>query len=80
MIYVDHYGNAITGLRAAKLSSNQTLRAGGVLLSRAQTFGDMPVGEVFWYENANGLVEVSVNQGSAAGDLNLYPGKRITVA
>ena len=80
VIYVDHYGNVITGLRASKISTNQTLRAGGVQLSRAQTFGDVSVGEVFWYENANGLVEVSVNQGSAAEDLNLYPGKRITVA
>jgi S-adenosylmethionine hydrolase len=24
------------------------------------------VGQLFWYENANGLVEIAVNQGSAA--------------
>jgi S-adenosylmethionine hydrolase len=26
---------------------------------------------VFWYENANGLVELAMNQGSAADALNL---------
>ena len=79
VVYIDRYGNAITGLRSVNLSVDQSLRVDKINLSRANTFSDVPVGEAFWYENANGLVEVSVNQGSAADELGLKPGKKITV-
>jgi len=39
----------------------------------------MPVGRAFWYENANGLVEIAVNQGSAARDLGLTLGTAISL-
>jgi len=79
VVYIDCYGNAITGFRSAHISVDQSLRVGEIILSRANTFSDVPVGGAFWYENANGLVEVSVNQGSAADELGLKPGKKITV-
>ncbi len=74
VIYLDHFGNAITGLRAASVDAGQVFSIGGERLSRARTFSDVPVGQAFWYENANGLVEFAVNQGSAAQQLRLEPG------
>lgn len=79
VIYCDRFGNAITGLRAAALPAEAVLRAGGRRLSRTRTFGDVPPGAAFWYENANGLVEIAVNRGSAAADLGLAVGQPIVV-
>ncbi|HHQ42210.1 MAG TPA: hypothetical protein ENK20_07955, partial [Chromatiales bacterium] len=38
-----------------------------------------PPGEAFWYENANGLVEIAVNQGRADTVLGLAPGAAVRV-
>jgi len=70
-VYIDHFGNAMTGLRAAILPPNAKLVAAGRVLERATTFGDLPPGGPFWYENANGLAEIAVNQGRADRELGL---------
>ena len=79
-VYVDGYGNAMTGLRAASLPpgtgvclDRQTLRCVG-------TFAEAEVGETFWYVNSLGLVEVAVRNGSAATEHALAPGAQITLA
>jgi hypothetical protein len=77
VIYLDHFGNAITGLRAEKLSANQQIQVNGDSLSRARTFSEVPMHQAFWYENANGLVEIAVNQGNAARDLGLSLGHSV---
>jgi S-adenosylmethionine hydrolase len=69
----------MTGLRAVGLAKNAALSAGGRRLPRAGTFSDMPVGTAFWYENANGLAEIAVNQGSAATVLGLRPGAPVSL-
>ena len=65
IIYIDHFGNAITGLRAVSLPENAILDAGGHQFSRARVFSDVASDAVFWYENANGLAEIAVNRGRA---------------
>jgi S-adenosylmethionine hydrolase len=65
IIYVDHFGNAVTGLRAAALPAGARLEAVGRGFARARTFGDVAPGTAFWYENANGLAEIAVNRGRA---------------
>jgi S-adenosylmethionine hydrolase len=77
--YIDHYGNALTGLRAAVVPPAAQLEAKGRLLKRARTFGDLPPGVAFWYENSNGLVEIAVNQGRADRDLGLAVGTEIAI-
>ncbi len=67
--YIDHYGNAVTGLRAAP--EHRAIRIRGHLLKRARTFGERPAGEAFFYENANGLIEIAANGASAADRLGL---------
>ncbi len=71
IIYIDGFGNAMTGLAAAALGDDARLEVAGRTLARARTFADVPEGEPFWYENALGLVEIAVNQGSAAALLGL---------
>jgi S-adenosylmethionine hydrolase len=79
IVYIDHFGNAVTGVRAATLPAAARLGAGGRLLPRARTFSDLPAGEAFWYENANGLAEIAVTSGRAAATLGLVLGSPIAV-
>jgi S-adenosylmethionine hydrolase len=79
IVYIDAYGNAMTGLRAAKLPAGTGLRAADRLLRRARTFSDVAPGEAFWYENALGLAEVAVNRDSAARMLGLEVGSDIEI-
>lgn len=74
VVYIDHYGNAMTGLKAARVDAGAAVSAAGHRLGHARTFSDVPVGTPFWYENANGLLEISVNQGRADHALGLGPG------
>lgn len=79
IVYLDHYGNAMTGLRAAILSPAARLAVAGCLLERARTFGERPPGAAFWYENSNGLAEIAVNSGRADHALSLSIGVKIEV-
>jgi S-adenosylmethionine hydrolase len=79
IVYVDHFGNAMTGLRAAMLPPGARLAAAGRVLERKRTFGDRPPGAPFWYENSNGLAEIAVNQGRADRDLGLAIGSPVAV-
>ncbi len=79
IVYIDRYGNALTGLRAAMLGPKAILDVGGRHLPRHRTFSDAGEGEAFWYENANGLAEISVNRGRADRDLGLSVGAPIAV-
>lgn len=79
IIYVDVYGNAMTGLRASRVPADARLTAGGHTLVRAETFSAVPPGTGFWYENANGLAEVAVNGGRAVDRLGLVVGTPVTV-
>ena len=49
----------------------------GRRLSCARVFGDVPCGEIFWYENSVGLVEIAANRASAAIELGLEVGDRL---
>ena len=79
VVYVDAYGNCMTGLRATALPSDIRLVAGGRVLARARTFAEVAAGTPFWYENANGLAEVAVSRGCAAEALGLTIGTPIAV-
>jgi len=74
LIYVDHYGNCFTGLRARGVPETNRLAVGGREVPHARVFAEVPAGTAFWYENSSGLVEVAVNRGSAAAELGLAVG------
>jgi hypothetical protein len=79
IVYLDHYGNAMTGLRGALLPPGARLAAGGRTLSHAATFSSVRTGEAFWYVNSNGLAEIAVNGGRAGEALGLAIGSTIRV-
>ena len=79
VVYIDHYGNVMTGISQARLSPDQQLVVQGKSISYARTFSEADVGEAFWYYNSIGLVEVSVNQGHAADSLGLHIGSHIEI-
>ncbi|MGB7933188.1 MAG: SAM-dependent chlorinase/fluorinase [Gammaproteobacteria bacterium] len=74
VVYIDRYGNAITGTRAVAATGAATLNINGHTLSRARTFTDMPSGTAFWYANSSGLVEIAVNRGRADRQLGIAVG------
>jgi S-adenosyl-L-methionine hydrolase (adenosine-forming) len=77
--YIDRFGNAMTGLRAALLPARARLAAVGRVLTRRRTFSDVPAGEAFWYENSNGLAEIAVNSGRADAALGLVIGTPVDI-
>jgi S-adenosylmethionine hydrolase len=77
--YIDHFGNAMTGLRAEKISPGARLAVEGRVLQKAATFSEVPPGAAFWYENSNGLVEIAVNTGRADKTLGLAVGSQVVV-
>ena len=79
IVYIDHYGNAITGLRASAVAPTAQCGVSGGVLVRARTFSDLPPGDAFWYENSNGLMEIAVNGGRAADVLRLVIGSPVRV-
>ena len=79
IVYVDHFGNALTGLRASMLPAEARLAVAGRALERATTFSDRPPGTAFWYENSNGLAEIAVNRGRADRDLGLIVGSAVQI-
>jgi S-adenosylmethionine hydrolase len=74
IVYIDHYGNAMTGLRATRLAEGTELEVAGRRIARARTFSAVAKGGPLWYENANGLAEIALNGGSAAARFGLMPG------
>jgi len=66
VVYVDHFGNLVTGLRAGKVPRERGLVIKGRAVRYARVFSEVGQGEVFWYENSLGLVEIAANSASAA--------------
>jgi len=79
IVYIDHYGNALTGLRGDRVPASTRLSAGGQVVAHAEVFSAVPRGTAFWYVNSNGLVEIAVNAGSADQVLGLGVGTAIEV-
>ncbi len=79
IVYIDCYGNAMTGLRAANLLVGNRLEINGHQLKLERTFSAVPPGHAFWYANANGLAEIAVNQGRAADVLGIELGATVNV-
>lgn len=79
VVYVDHYGNAMTGLRAAAIDRRATVAAAGRRMRHAPVFSAAAPQVPFWYENSIGLVEIAMNAASAARALGLGLGDPVQV-
>jgi len=77
VIYIDHFGNCMTGIRAETLNTQAVFKINEQEIHNAKTFSNVSTGQSFWYENSNGLVEIAVNLGSANKILNITIGHPI---
>lgn len=77
VIYIDHYGNLVTGIPAAGIEKGMSVQIADATLSYAHTFSEVPIGELFWYENSMGLVEIAANSESAARRTGMTTGSKI---
>ncbi|MGZ8384241.1 MAG: SAM hydrolase/SAM-dependent halogenase family protein [Nitrospira sp.] len=80
VVYVDAFGNALTGLRATAVAAHSTINLGGCRVAKANTFSDVSPGRPFWYENSAGLIEIAVNRGRAAERFFLNIGSPIVMS
>jgi hypothetical protein len=80
ILYIDHYGNAITNIASGSLARDCRLEVAGEVLRYAHVFEAVQEGLLFWYENSIGLIEVACNQGNAATMLQLQPGMDVHVS
>lgn len=79
VVYIDHYGNAVTGIRASCLSENSVININDTQLEYARVFSNVKTGQAFWYNNSSGLVEIAVNCGHAASVLELSIGSKLII-
>jgi S-adenosylmethionine hydrolase len=79
VVYIDHFGNAITGIRANKMVHAAVLEVNGKPVAFARTFSETELGAYFWYENSNGLVEIAANQVRADELLSLSIGSTLSI-
>lgn len=77
VIYIDHFGNAVTGLNAKNFPLSARLLISDQRIAHAPTFSRVAAGEMFWYANSMGLVEIAANRVNAAEQLDLRIGTHV---
>ena len=77
VIYIDHYGNAWTGVRG--VLKDARVSAAGQQFRHSESFGFVGKGEGFWFINSVGLLELAINRGSAATVFGLKVGDPVQV-
>jgi S-adenosyl-L-methionine hydrolase (adenosine-forming) len=77
VLYIDHYGNAWTGIRGGLADSASQVVVKGKTIAWRQRFAEANKGEIFWYVNSVGLIEIAANRASAAALLDLKVGDLI---
>ena len=77
VIYIDHFGNAMTGRSGDSVAQHLKIAVREKELPYARVFCERERGELFWYVNSIGLVEIAANCASAAQLLNLKVGDAV---
>jgi len=80
VLYIDHFGNAWTGIRGGLMEKDAQLQVKNQALTWRRTFSEAPKNEPFWYVNSVGLVEIAANRASAAQLLGLQVGDLIRLS
>ncbi len=81
IIYIDNFGNLITNIPASALKAKQITvkiknrRISGLM----RTYGDVPKGNLLALINSSGLLEISLNSGSAVKLLRCRQGEQVVV-
>jgi len=77
VIYLDSFGNAMTGLHGSRTSKDAAFMLNGKRIKYARVFAEAEKAAPFWYVNSNGLVEIAMNQADAAQTLGLEIGTQL---
>lgn len=80
ILYIDHYGNAWSGIRGGMADAGASVEVKGELLPWRRVFMEAGKNEAFWHVNSSGLIEVCVNRGSAAERLGLKVGDMVRLS
>lgn len=79
IIYIDGFGNAMTGIRATTLTDSARLCVGDQQLRHVRVFIDAEAGVPFWYANSLGLVEVAAREINVSECLAIAAGSPVVV-
>ena len=79
IISVDHFGNLISNIPGADISTGRVSMAGREIGELVRTYSDRPVGSLVALVGSSGFIEVAVVNGSAAKVLQAGVGLRIEV-
>lgn len=86
VLYIDHFGNCISNISAADLGQvkappeRMTVQVGPLRVGHLHTtYADVNPGEIVAMIGSTGMLEVAVNQGSAAAHLRAAPGTLVMV-
>lgn len=77
IIYIDHFGNAWTGVRGVLHDAHVSVA--GETFRHSESFGFVDKGAGFWFINSVGLLEFAVNRGSAAAQFRLKVGDPVQI-
>jgi S-adenosyl-L-methionine hydrolase (adenosine-forming) len=89
VLYRDHFGNLVTDASSAQLTAlgaapgarvSVSHRGSTVSALHAATFAEVPVGELLVYEDAQRMIALAVNQGSAAERLGMGPDDELSIS
>jgi len=80
IVYIDHFGNCMTGIRAKTVSSKNVLKVDNRAIRHARVFAGAEAGRLFWYCNSIGLVEIAANRADAARILKVGIGANVQVS
>ncbi|MBI3560364.1 MAG: SAM-dependent chlorinase/fluorinase [Gammaproteobacteria bacterium] len=80
IVYIDRYGNAITGLRSGRLTESCTININGLVIPYARTFTEVAVGNVFWHVNSINLIELAGNRSNLVLLKNIFVGQGLTAS
>ncbi|RDH88072.1 MAG: hypothetical protein DIZ77_17745 [endosymbiont of Seepiophila jonesi] len=79
IIYIDDFGNLVTGMRAAAVDEASVIVLENQRINAGLIFSECPPGDPFWYVNSMGLIEIAVNRGSARERFNAGLGDPIAI-
>lgn len=80
VVYVDHYGNLLTGIPCARgPGQGGKVLLAGARIAPGRTFGEMERGELFWYCNSLDRIEVAAREESASRKLGIDCGAPLSL-
>jgi S-adenosylmethionine hydrolase len=70
VVHIDRFGNLVTNVHASQLPSNPRFTVGSTVIDGiADHYGEVEVGGVLAIVGSTGMIEISINRGSAAKKL-----------